>query len=120
MGEKMKCIDCTAALHADPRPFAGFPNGVDEGTKFGRFFGRQVSIYLRDMDVDYIWLSNSFGFGRSPYATGGVGQFFDGLEISSPKECQDQCRHPGFLGVCSGRRSEILRSNAEVQISLWG
>lgn len=80
MGEKMKCIDCTAALHADPRPFAGFPNGVDEGTKFGRFFGRQVSIYLRDMDVDYIWLSNSFGFGRSPYATGGVGQFFDGLE----------------------------------------
>ena len=81
MGDRMKCIDCTARLHADPRPFAGFPQGLPEGTLFGRFFGRQARLYLEDMGFDYLWLSNSFGFGRSPYATGGVGQFFDGEQF---------------------------------------
>ena len=81
MGDRMKCIDCTARLHADPRPFAGFPQGLPEGTPFGRFFGRQARLYLEDMGFDYLWLSNSFGFGRSPYATGGVGQFFDGEQF---------------------------------------
>ena len=42
MGDRMKCIDCTARLHADPRPFAGFPQGLPEGTLFGRFFGRRA------------------------------------------------------------------------------
>lgn len=78
IGDRMKCIDCTTRLHADPRPFAGFPGGLPEGTPFGRFFGRQARLYLADMGFDYLWLSNSFGFGRSPYAFGGVGQFFDG------------------------------------------
>ena len=87
MGDRMKCIDCTATFHADSRPLAGFPDGIPEGMKFGRFFGRQVRLYLADMGIDYLWLSNSFGFGRSPYATGGVGQFFDGYQYTPEGNC---------------------------------
>lgn len=78
IGTHMRCIDATARLHADPDRFVGFPNGVPEGTPFGEFLGRQAAAYARDMGFDYLWFSNSFGFGRSPYATGGAGQFFDG------------------------------------------
>ncbi|MBN2449766.1 MAG: hypothetical protein JXR77_05215 [Lentisphaeria bacterium] len=80
MGERLKCIDCTALLHADGRAFAGFPGGIPEGLPFGTFFGRQAQAYLTEMGFDYLWLSNSFGFGRSPYAFGGAGQFFDGRD----------------------------------------
>ena len=77
-GEHIRCIDATGRLHADPNRFAGFPEGVPEGTPFGVFLGRQARCYLRDLGFDYLWFSNSFGFGRSPYAFGGAGQFFDG------------------------------------------
>jgi hypothetical protein len=79
VGNGMRCIDATARLHADPRRFAGFPAGLPEATPFGTFFGRQAHCYLRDLGFDYLWLSNSFGFGRSPYSSGGTGAFFDGL-----------------------------------------
>jgi hypothetical protein len=78
LGETIKCIDCTARLHADNQGYAGFPDGIPEGTPFGTFLGRQMKAYLDDMGFDYIWFSNSFGYGRSPYAFGGAGQFFDG------------------------------------------
>jgi hypothetical protein len=82
LGENMPCIDATARMHADQHAFAGFPDGVLEDTPFGTFFGRQAEHFIRDMDFDYIWLSNSFGFGRSPYASGGAGQFFDGTRYT--------------------------------------
>jgi len=79
IGEHMRCIDATARLHADAAAFAGFDGGgVPEGTPFGEFLGRQTAAYARDMGFDYIWFSNSFGFGRSPYSSGGAGEFFDG------------------------------------------
>lgn len=78
IGDHMVCIDATGRLHADPRAFAGFPQGVPEGTTFAAFLGRQANCYLRDLGFDYLWFSNSFGFGRSPYAFGGAGQFFNG------------------------------------------
>ncbi len=77
------CIDAIGRFHADSTPTAGYPDGIPEGTPFGEFLGRQVQAYFTDMGADGIWFSNSFGFGRSPYATGGTGQFFDGTTFSS-------------------------------------
>ena len=71
-------IDAIATFHADTTPYAAYPGGIPEGTVFGEFFGRQAQAYMADMGFDYLWLSNGFGFGRSPYASGGTGQFFDG------------------------------------------
>ncbi|MEM6458831.1 MAG: hypothetical protein AAF710_05505 [Planctomycetota bacterium] len=53
-------------FHADPRPFAGFPSGIPEGTTVGTFLGRQTKQFAADFGFDYLWLSN--GFGYSHYA----------------------------------------------------
>ncbi len=75
----LRCIDATARFAADDsQPFAGFPGGIPEGLPFGTFFGRQCRAFFEQMPFDFLWLSNSFGFGRSPYAGGAVGEFFDG------------------------------------------
>lgn len=71
-------IDAVSRLHADAVRYAAYSGGIPEGTPFGEFFGKQARAYLADMGADGIWFSNSFGFGRSPYASGGTGQFFDG------------------------------------------
>lgn len=77
-GGKIRCIDAIGHFHADTAHYAGYPEGIPEGTPFGEFFGRQVRAWFADVGADALWLSNSFGFGRSPYASGGTGQFFDG------------------------------------------
>ena len=76
------CIDAIGHFHADTERYAGYPDGIPEGTPFGEFLGRQAQAYFTDMGADGIWFSNSFGFGRSPYATGGTGQFFNGDAFS--------------------------------------
>ncbi len=81
-GGFVHCIDALARFHADPARFAAYPDGIPEGTVFGEFLGRQAQAYLTDMGMDGIWLSNSFGFGRSPYASAGTGAFFDGTRFS--------------------------------------
>ncbi|MBE7463099.1 MAG: hypothetical protein HS116_06325 [Planctomycetes bacterium] len=82
-GGAMRMIDCTARLGHDPDSFAGFPDGIPKGLPFGTFLGRQTQCYLCDLGFDYVWFSNSFGFGRSPYAWGAKGQFFDGDRFTS-------------------------------------
>lgn len=77
-GGRVRCIDAIGRLHADPARFAGYPDGIPEGTPFGELLGRQARAWFAAVGADAIWLSNSFGFGRSPYASGGTGQFFDG------------------------------------------
>ena len=77
-GATIRCIDAIARFHADSSRFAGYPDGIPEGTPFGEFLGRQACHYFADIGADGLWFSNSFGFGRSPYASGGTGQFFDG------------------------------------------
>lgn len=74
-------IDCTSVLKADPTPYAGFPQGIPEGTPWGLFFGRQTRHFMADMGFDYFWMSNGYGIGRAPYAYGAQGQFFDGSEF---------------------------------------
>ncbi len=91
IGQSMRCIDATARMQADAIRYAGFPDGVPEGTPFGRFLGRQAQRYMSELGFDYIWFSNSFGFGRSPYAFAGLGEFFDGeqFKTAGKKEVRD-------------------------------
>ena len=79
----IRCIDAIGRFHADSDRYAGYPDGIPEGTPFGEFLGRQAQAYLTDMGADGIWFSNSFGFGRSPYASGGTGEFFDGKTFAA-------------------------------------
>ena len=80
-GATVRCIDAIGRFHADAERYAGYPDGIPEGTPFGEFLGRQTRAYFDAVGADAIWLSNSFGFGRSPYASGGTGQFFDGVRF---------------------------------------
>ncbi|MBQ7387561.1 MAG: hypothetical protein IJW03_05305, partial [Clostridia bacterium] len=69
-------VDSTAALRADTRRYAAYPDGIPEGTQFGTFLGKQSSIFLKDMGFDYLWLSNGLGFSADPWKK--TGKIFDG------------------------------------------
>lgn len=72
MGKKT-FVSCYSVLNADHEAYAGFPNGIPANTPFGTFFGRQSQHFLSDMDFDYIWFSNGFGFGVEGWsATGAI------------------------------------------------
>ncbi len=69
-------VDATAHLKGDNRPYAAYPQGIPEGTPFGLFLGKQSDIFLRDMDFDFLWLSNGLGFSDSPWSM--EGKVYDG------------------------------------------
>ncbi len=85
MGKK-SFVTCYATLHADQHAYAGFPQGIEEGTLFGKFLGRQAEIFIRDLDFDYLWLSNGFGFGLETWST--IGALFDGKTFF-PEKMED-------------------------------
>ena len=66
---------CSAALHADARRYAAFPEGIPEGLSVGAFLGAQYRAFARDFGFDYIWLSNGMGFGEETW--GITGALFD-------------------------------------------
>ena len=68
-------VTCISTLHEDSRSYAGFPNGIPEGTSLGTFLGKQYKIYAEDLGFDYLWLSNGMGFGIETW--GITGQLFD-------------------------------------------
>ncbi|MDD3035528.1 MAG: hypothetical protein PHO93_01280 [Candidatus Saccharimonadaceae bacterium] len=57
-------VSCYSRLHADNETYAAFPDGIPEGTSFGCFLGRQSKAFLSAMNMDFLWLSNGFGFGN--------------------------------------------------------
>lgn len=73
---KGSMVCCYTTLHEDSRAYAGFPDGIREGTPVGTFLGRQSQVFLTDMGFDYLWLSNGFGFGTETWST--TGAIFDG------------------------------------------
>jgi hypothetical protein len=78
-----------ALLNGDNIAYAGFPDGIPDKTPFGTFLGKQVNHFLRDMNLDYIWFSNGFGFGvEAWHATGAIfdGKHFDIDKLSDIKE----------------------------------
>jgi len=82
IGESMgvsSMVCCYGILKGDNRPYAAYPQGIPEGTPFGTFFGKQADIFLKDMDFDYLWLSNGFGFGTETW--GMTGAAFDGKQF---------------------------------------
>ena len=82
---RREVVSCYSVLHADSVQYAGFPDGIPEGTPFGMFLGRQATCFLRDMGMEFLWLSNGFGFGNFPWSYNGV--VFDGTEFH-PEELE--------------------------------
>lgn len=76
-------VNSYGLLAADTYSYAGFPNGIPEGTPFGTFLGRQTNIYLHDMGMDYLWLSNGVGFSATSWSP--VGEVFDGEQFHMDK-----------------------------------
>lgn len=68
--------DAGATLDADPQSYAAYPKGIPQGEPFALFLGRQIAAFCRDLDFDYVWLSNGFGF--SAVAWDYLGPGFDG------------------------------------------
>lgn len=88
MGEK-SFVFSYATLDEDKTSYAGFPNGIPANTPFGTFFGRQSQHFLKDLNFDYIWFSNGFGFGMEPWASTGViftGEGFNAERLAETKE----------------------------------
>ncbi len=77
---KASMVTCYATLNADAGKYAGYPNGIPQGTLFGEFLGRQSKHFLKDMGFDSLWLSNGFGFGLETWGMYGV--VFDGKQFS--------------------------------------
>ena len=69
-------INSYGELAADHYPYAGFPEGIPDKTPFGTFLGRQTQVYLQDLHLDYLWLSNGVGFSATPWHS--TGEIFDG------------------------------------------
>jgi hypothetical protein len=69
-------IPCTARLNADSVAYAGFPDGIPEGTTIGTFLGRQTAHLQANIGFDFLWLSNGFGFGEETWSC--RGKLFDG------------------------------------------
>ncbi|MDD3154789.1 MAG: hypothetical protein PHS41_07970 [Victivallaceae bacterium] len=69
-------VACDTTLHAEKHCYAGYPDGVPEGTNFGEFLGRQLQHFADDLGYDYIWLSNGMGFGQETWGLRGA--LFDG------------------------------------------
>jgi hypothetical protein len=61
----------------------GFPEGIKGEIPFGEFLGKQFYHFAKDMNVDYIWFSNGFGF--SHYAWYYKGEIFDGEKFNVEK-----------------------------------
>ena len=65
-------VCCYGKLHTDDRRYAGFPDGIPEGTTVGTFLGHQSRCFMGDLGFDYLWLSNGFGFGLETWGVKGT------------------------------------------------
>ena len=91
---KASFVCCYGILNADTHTYAGFPNGIPQGTSMGTFLGRQFTRLARDAGFDFIWLSNGFGFGMETWAT--IGPLFDGTTFYPEKAPATRDRILGF------------------------
>lgn len=76
-------VDGTALLNGDNHNYAAYPNGIPDKTPFATFLGKQANIFLEDMDFDYLWFSNGFGFSDCPWSL--EGKIFDGKQFYPEK-----------------------------------
>jgi len=87
---KASFVCCYARLNGDDVAYAGFPDGIPHNTSLGTFLGRQFNCLARDLDFDFLWFSNGFGFGLETWKT--IGPLFDGTHFFPEKaaETRDQ------------------------------
>ncbi|MDR0574870.1 MAG: hypothetical protein LBG96_12730 [Tannerella sp.] len=113
-------VCCYATLNEDKEKYAGYPDGIPQGTPFGTFFGKQSRAFLSDLNFDYLWLSNGFGFGMETWsATGAV---FDGKTFHKEKLADTQRKIMDFWNVfraeCPDFRIETRGTNMSTGIDL--
>jgi hypothetical protein len=113
-------VCCYATLNEDREKYAGYPDGIPRGTPFGVFFGRQCRAFLSDLNFDYLWLSNGFGFGMETWsATGAV---FDGKAFHKEKLAGTQQKIMDFWKMfraeCPDFRIETRGTNMSTGIDL--
>lgn len=87
-------VESYAKLDADDYSYAGFPNGIPQGTPFGTFLGRQANCYMHDLDFDYMWLSNGVGFATNAWSA--TGPVFDGEHFDTNNFADVQDKVFGF------------------------
>ncbi len=116
----MAFVDFTRKLHADTLKYAGYPEGLPEGTPFGEFLGRQTRLTARALGFDYIWFSNGFGFTpNSWYTVGKVfdgGQYYPGKVKQTAKEILDFWRE--FKKECPALPIEIRGTDFNVGLDI--
>ncbi len=76
-------VDCTALLNSDTKAYAAYPDGIPQNTPIASFLGKQTNIFLKDMGMDFIWLSNGFGFSADPWSL--KGKVYDGENFNPEK-----------------------------------
>ena len=54
-------LDIISKLKKDSFQYSSYPEGIPEGTKTSDFVINQTRDYLKDMDMEGIWLQNAFG-----------------------------------------------------------
>ena len=113
-------VCCYATLEGDTRRYAGFPDGIPQGTPFGVFFGRQCRHFLRDLGFAYVWFSNGFGFGLETWGLRGT--VFDG-ERFYPERCAEVRRlnlefWDQFRAECPGVPVETRGTNLSAGMDL--
>ncbi|BBH24553.1 hypothetical protein Back11_58980 [Paenibacillus baekrokdamisoli] len=115
-----KVICSWSKLKEDHVPYTGFPNGIPEGTSFGRFLGRQSQHFFTDFGFDYIWFSNGFGFSYFPWTF--LGSNFDGHQFNQV-DFQEMSGNvmsfwDDFKKECPDFRTEVRGTNFSTGIDL--
>ncbi|MGN7785775.1 hypothetical protein ACTJIJ_14710 [Niabella sp. 22666] len=106
-------VSCYSVLNGDTVSYAGYPKGIPDGTPFGTFFGRQSQHFLTDLDYDYIWFSNGFGFGTETWSSTGAifnGKAFNTAKLPDVKEKINRFWKL-FRNECPGFRIETRGTN---------
>lgn len=101
---KGQFISCEAVLDGDQRRYAGFSQGIPNGTSIGTFLGRQLHCLSLDCGFDFLWLSNGFGFSLEPWAL--IGEVFDGTTYHPERSAGIQDR---VLQFWKDMRTELPR-----------
>lgn len=116
----MQFMTHQAVLKADATSYAGFPDGVPEGTSLGAFLGRQFEAAADDLGYDYIWFSNGFGYSHFPWGYRGEAFLGDGFdaEAATVELAKLRAFWEDFRRECPGKTVEVRGTNFSVGMDI--